>query len=93
MTNFKTLFFSALLCTVAALSFAKAPVTSHTSNASAPANVMTGVKANAKAKVKRQKSALPAKSKNQVRRAVRGKKMKVNDSRTSNSKGPGLEAY
>ena len=92
MTNFKTLFVSALLCSVAALSFAKAPAASKNGDASTTASPTATTGSKSKVKASRHKSARPAKSKSQARHAASKQKI-VRDSKTSNSKGPGLEAY
>jgi hypothetical protein len=91
MTNFKTLFAAALLSTVAALSFAKAPAAKH-GVAANPTSVTSTAGPKAKAKTNRHKSARPEKSNNKANHAAR-KHKNAENSNVSNSKGPGLEAY
>jgi hypothetical protein len=92
MTNFKPLFAAALLTTVAALSFAKAPAVTKHGVAAKPTSVTSTAGPKVKAKTNRHKSARSEKSNNKANHAAR-KHKNAEDSNVSNSKGPGLEAY
>lgn len=90
MTNFKTLFAAALLSSVAAVSFAKAPTTSKNGESANPTAVTATT--SSKAKLTRHKPVRSVKINSKARHAVHKQKT-VRDSKASNSKGPGLEAY